>query len=57
MEKHEKDLTTHVKTTIVKVPYVTGWQNFQIWLGRILLGIIGIGILFLIIKFGLKRFI
>jgi hypothetical protein len=30
--------------------YVTGWQNFQIWLGRVLIGICAVFLLYTIIK-------
>jgi len=32
------------------VKYVSGWQNFQIWCGRILLGIVTIGVGYWFVK-------
>ncbi|MDR1121810.1 MAG: hypothetical protein LBM08_12945 [Dysgonamonadaceae bacterium] len=41
----------------VEVNYVSGWQNFQIWLGRILIAIVAgyCGIRFLRKRFGLGK--
>lgn len=35
------------------IPYVTGWQNFQIWLGRIFMLI---GLFFVVKRFLVKKF-
>ena len=55
-DKIIKDLSIRQKTTIQKVNFVSGWQYFQIWLGRIFGGILLLILLFFGIKFALKYF-
>ncbi len=50
----EAKTTETIETTVVReVNYVTGWQHFQIWLGRIL----AIGIFVLLLLRKLTRFV
>lgn len=57
LEKTIKDYRAREKTTIQKVNYVTGWQWFQIWSGRIFLGLLLIALIVVAVKFGLKKFL
>jgi len=42
------------KTTVVKENYLTGWQWFQLWAGRIFLGLIILILIYLIIRNSLR---
>jgi len=55
-EKHVTEFQKTSKTVVVKENYLTGWQWFQVWLGRILFGVIIISLIVFLVRFFIKRY-
>lgn len=56
IETHTKAVDSNKETTTIEVNRLTSWQSFQIWLGRILGGMVFLYLVFIVLKKQFKLF-